>query len=235
MPQVRKFTWQSLFTITIAALLLSACTLGATPAPTIDVNAINTAAVGTAVAQFNAQLTQTALSIPPTAIPTNTLIVAETPLPTFAAPGTQAALPTVSFNTPVTGFTQLATAVVINPTPVSGDACDNNVFIADITVPDGTVMKPGQDFQKVWRVKNTGTCTWDDGYSFVAVAGDNLDGQTYKIKEKNDFVKPGDTVDLGINMTAHLKPGEYQGCWKMKNDRGFYFGSFLCVIIKVVK
>ena len=234
MPQVPKFVRKNIPVIVAAVLLLSACNLGATPAPTIDVNAINTAAVSTAVAQFNVQLTQTALAIPPTALPTNTEIPTETSLPTFAAPATEAVLPTVSFNTPVAGFTPLATVAAINPTQVSGDACDNNVFIADITVPDGTVMKPGQDFKKIWRVKNTGNCTWDEGYSLVAIpGGDSLDGQTYTIKLKKDFVAPGATVDLGIDMTAHLKPGDYQGCWKMKNDRGFYFGTILCVVIKV--
>ena len=45
-------------------LLLTSCTAGAPPAPTVDVNAINTAAVATAMGQLSAQFTQTALAAP---------------------------------------------------------------------------------------------------------------------------------------------------------------------------
>ena len=235
---VRKSARQLLPTLLAAALLLASCGGGATPAPTVDINAIQTAAVNTAMAQVFSQLTQTALAAPsPTSLPSNTAI----PLPTAGnesptAPGVVGANPTLSFNiTPAAGFTQLASPAPAAATAPLGDACDNNVFIQDTTVPDGTTMKPGEDFTKVWRVKNTGNCTWDDGYSLVLAFGDNLDGQTYKIKDKVDFVAPGAAADLPIKMTAHVKEGEYSGCWRMKNDRGSFFGTYLCVLIKVVK
>ena len=54
----RKSLRQVGFTLIAAALLLTACNVGATPAPTVDVNAINTAAVATAMGQLSVQLTQ---------------------------------------------------------------------------------------------------------------------------------------------------------------------------------
>src|SRR5512141_1794307 len=109
---VRKYPRQMIIFLTTAALILAGCNVGATPAPTVDVNAINTAIVGTTVAQLSVQFTQTAQ-----AQPTSTLAPTDTPvnLPTFAlptlgvAPTTAGALPTISFNstpvvnTPVTG------------------------------------------------------------------------------------------------------------------------------------
>ena len=108
------------------ALTLAACNVGATPAPTVDVNAINTAAVATAMGQISAQLTQTALAAPSaTPQPTDTTI----PLATFALPTTAGSpvagsgLPTVSFNntqttnsTPLAGFTPIGSPVLSSAT-----------------------------------------------------------------------------------------------------------------------
>src|SRR5215204_6535187 len=98
---VRKSLRQAVFTLLTAALLLSACNMGATPAPTVDVNAINTAAVETAMGQLSAQFTQTALAAPSaTTQPTGTAVSLPTSgLPTAngAAPTTSGVLPTVSF------------------------------------------------------------------------------------------------------------------------------------------
>ena len=145
---------------TTAALILAGCNVGATPAPTLDVNAINTAIVGTTVAQLSIQFTQTAQAQPTsTPAPTDTPVT----LPTFslttaaaASPTTSGAIPTISFNstpvnTPVAGFTQLASPIPAGgATAVTGDACRNSAYVADVTIPDGTVMKPGQDFVKTW-------------------------------------------------------------------------------------
>ena len=238
--QVRKLTWQSILTLIITAILLSACNLGAAPEPTLDVNAISTAAVGTVVAQFNAQLTQTALAVPPSPTPINTPL---SPPPTFEIPANALTLPVQPLNTlpvqvttPLAGFTPLATVPVSGgPTqPSSAAGCDDSVFIADITYPDGSELKSSKAFEKVWRIKNTGTCTWDDGYSLVWVTGESLSGKTWAIIEKSDFVKPGETKDIGVDMVTPNTAGDHGGCWKMKNDRDQFFGTWLCVVIKVV-
>ena len=172
---VRKSLRQAVLVLVIAAALITACSGGAAAEPTVDVGAINTAAVETAMGQLSAQFTQTALVAPTaTSLPTNTAI----PLPTFALPTAGAgspvpassALPTVSFNntatTPLPGFTAPAAAGgSTGPTASLGDACNNSSFVSDVTIPDGTVLPAGQNFDKVWAVKNTGTCTWDDGYA----------------------------------------------------------------------
>ena len=213
----------------------------------MDVGAINTAAVETAMGQLSAQFTQTAMAAPSaTTLPTNTAIN----LPTFALPGAATgspvaggALPTVSFNstpvtpgTPLPGFTALPTAGgAAGPTASLGDACNNSEFISDVTIPDGTTLDPGVNFQKVWQVKNTGSCTWDEGYALVYIGGSNpnLDPYTYEFKQNSDFVAGGSTVNLAVNLTTPCTPGEFQGSWRMRNDQGAYFGTFLTVIVKV--
>jgi Ig-like domain from next to BRCA1 gene len=241
---VHKSSRQVGFTLLTAALVLSACNIGAAPVPTVDVNAINTAAVATAMGQLSAQFTQTALAAP-SALPTDT----PASLPTFglatttgAVPTTSGALPTVSFNsTPVAagtslpGFTPLASPAPSGPTASLGDACNNSSFQGDISIPDGTVLKPGENFQKVWALKNTGTCKWDEGYSLVYIGGStpDLDPYTFNFKKSSDFVASGETINIGINLTTPCKPGKYEGTWRMRNDQGFYFGTYLSVRVEV--
>jgi len=227
----------------ITTLTLAACNVGATPAPTVDVNAINTAAVATAMGQISAQLTQTALAVPSnTPTPTNTALALSTSaLPTTGAgtaatAGVSGALPTLSFNTtpnttPIAGFTPLAGSPVAPP---SGDTCHNSVYIADVTIPDGTVLSPGEDFEKIWRIQNTGSCTWDDGYKLVFIAGDRaLDPASFEITSAEDFVESGETVDMGVDLTAPEAEGSYSATWQMQTDAGAYFGTPLTVVIEV--
>ncbi len=252
---VRKSPRHTLMILLTAALALAACNVGATPAPTVDINAINTAAVATAMGQISAQLTQTALAAPSsTPMPTDSPI----PLATFALPTSAAGspvagggLPTVSFNstpstntntTPLAGFTPIGSPIAPAATQSLGDACNNNVFVADVTIPDGTIFqdsnpkggRPGSDFKKVWRVQNTGNCKWDEGYVLAFIGGDDdLNPKSVTFDSSDDFVDPGETADLGINLTAPKFPGKYTATWKMQSDNGDFFGSPLTVVIEV--
>jgi len=245
---VRNFPRRTLLIVLTATLTLAACNVGATPAPTVDVNAINTAAVATAMGQISAQLTMTAL-----AAPTNTPPPTVSPLPLVtsalpttsggAAPtaGVAGTLPTLSFNntpntTVVAGFTPLGTSVAPVSTAVLGDSCNNSAYIADVTYPDNTVVRPGTDFNKVWRVQNTGTCLWDDGYKLAFIAGDRaLDPVSFEFTDSADFVSGGETADLGVDLTAPLAEGTYSATWRMQSDSGVYFGTMLTVVIVVKK
>lgn len=245
---VPKSPRQIFMIVLAAATLLTSCTMGAAPAPTVDVNAINTAAVSTAMAQLSLQFTQTALAAPTfTATPTNTA----PSLPTLATvtAGTPAGigtLPTLSFNTtpvtgttPLPGFTPLASpAPPSGATAALGDACNNSAFEGDVTIPDGEVLKPGVNFQKIWKLRNTGTCAWDEGYTLVYIGGStpNLDPYNYvfgKNGTDDDFVAGGEAINMAINLTTPCTPGKYEGHWRMKNDKGYYFGTLLSVYVEV--
>ena len=244
---VRKYPRQMIIMLATAALILAGCNVGATPAPTLDVSAINTAIVGTTVAQLSIQFTQTALAQPSaTPAPTDTATVPTFALATsaIASPTTSGVIPTISFNTtpvantPIAGFTQLASPAPAGgvATQVLGDSCNNAVFGGDVTVADGTVMKPGQDFEKVWTVRNTGSCTWDEGYEFVFIGGDTaLDPVNFKFTRAKDFTAGGTSINIGIDLTAPLAVGKYSGTWRMRTDKGYYFGDLFSVYIEVKK
>lgn len=245
---VRKSMRRVLFILLNAALMLTACNMGATPAPTIDVNAINTTVFNTAMAQISAGQTQTALAAPSaTSLPTNTsaplvLPGSGTVLPTMTV-GTP---PTLSFNssplpntTPLAGFTAIVSPVAPAATVSLGDACNNSAFEGDVTIPDWSVIKPGVNFTKVWKIRNTGTCTWDEGYALVYIGGSkpDLDPYTYKFSTKTDkdFVKGGEAIDIGIKLTSPCTPGKYEGHWRMQNDQGYFFGTTVSVYIEVTE
>jgi hypothetical protein len=239
---IRKLITIFLLTTT---LLLTACNVGATAAPTVDVNAINTAALGTAMAQISAQQTMTAL-----AVPTFTPSVTNTPpglatvgLPTVAGAlpttGAGGVLPTVSFNTtpvantaPAAGFTAVGGIPPAGGT-AAGTLCNHLVYVADATIPDGTVFDGGEDFTKTWRVQNAGTCKWDEGYKLVYLGGDEeLDPVSVNLKS-DDFLDPGATGEVSVELTAPLAVGRYTGSWRMQADNGEYFGNELTVVIEV--
>jgi hypothetical protein len=88
-------------------------------------------------------------------------------------------------------------------------------------VPDGTIFAPNAAFSKTWRLKNVGTCTWTTGYSLAFVSGDRMGGVDTLLPQT---VVPGQTVDVGVNLTAPSLAGSYRGYWELKNASGALFG-----------
>ncbi len=236
--RVRKTFWRISPLLLAVSLVLAGCNFGATPAPTQDLNAINTSIVGTTVAQLSSQLTGTAQALPSsTPEPTNTIASIATVASTADSAQPTTGIPTISFNTTaLPGFTPLASPTQAGPTASLGDECSNSVFEGDVTVPDGTIFKPGEDFTKVWAIRNTGLCAWDEGFALVFIGGDTaIDPYNYEFKKTKDIVLSGEGLNIGIKLTAPLKEGDYQGHWRMRNDKGYYFGTILSVYFTVKK
>lgn len=115
----------------------------------------------------------------------------------------------------------MPTQMPIIPTVVIAP-CDKFSFVSDITIPDGSVISPGESFQKVWRLKNAGSCIWTPSYQFVFITGDQMGAPAAISIGK--YVYPGETIDLGINMLAPTGSGKYRGYWRMRNGSGILFG-----------
>jgi hypothetical protein len=120
--------------------------------------------------------------------------------------------------------------IAVTATPVPSPCVNNAAFISDITVPDKTVFAAGQTFTKIWRVKNTGTCTWGNGEELVFVHGEAM---TPAKSVAIPATVPGGTSDLSVAMTSPTAPGNYISNWRMRNRGGTIFGSTLNVTLNI--
>jgi hypothetical protein len=109
------------------------------------------------------------------------------------------------------------------PTPSATSApCNRASFQTDVTIPDRSVFKPGEDFTKTWRLRNQGSCTWTTGYALVFDTGDRMSGP--RTQALRGAVGPGETVDISVKLEAPESRGDYKGYWKLQADDGRLFG-----------
>ncbi|NPA06150.1 MAG: hypothetical protein GXO54_01960 [Chloroflexi bacterium] len=92
----------------------------------------------------------------------------------------------------------------------------------DVTVPDDTHLAAGQDFLKIWRIRNIGRCPWDETFQLVWVSGAAL-GQSARVPLPHN-VPPGGHVDIAVPMTAPPTPGLYHSNWMLRSPDGQMFG-----------
>ncbi len=243
----RKSIW--LAGTMILTVVLSACNMGATPPPTQDPGAIQTEAFGAVLTQAALGQTQTAQALPPTAQPSNTPQPTATSsglIPTAALFGTNTPF---AFNTQQPGLTPLVlpsvapTAGAYSTLPTT-NGCNDAWFVSESAPLDGSTLLAGKELTKSWDFLNTGTCVWDEGYSFTfrkeystspenAVLG--YYGKDEFISKLDTFTKPGETRTFSIKFTVPRKLGDYVWAFKMKDDAGNLFGSLVFIKFKSVE
>jgi VCBS repeat-containing protein len=91
-----------------------------------------------------------------------------------------------------------------------------------VTYPDGTYIAPGEAFEKVWRVENTGTCPWTTDYQLIFVSGYSMDGPA--ALSLAGTIPVNSVVDLSVDLKAPEIVGSYRGSWMLRNPQGFLFG-----------
>ncbi len=184
---------------------------------------------------------------PPTATPTATQTPTATPTPTAthtATPVPPTPRPTATRFVPPTPTRIPPTATPLppptaTPIPVPTRCVDSMTWVSDLTFDDHNmsrppVLLPGQAFVKAWRIRNTGSCTWDNTYRLAFVRGNvqgaQMSGQPVYI---NGFVRPNSVYDIEVPLIAPITPGTYQGFWQMYNSRNEPFGQRIWVGIRV--
>jgi hypothetical protein len=92
-----------------------------------------------------------------------------------------------------------------------------------VTIPDGSIVNPYTFFTKIWRLRNTGSCTWDSGYQIVFVDGTQMSESKF-FKWTGGIVGYGQTADITVNLISPRTPGTYQGNFMLLAPNGTYFG-----------
>ena len=142
-----------------------------------------------------------------------------------------AAAPPVSPTSTTAPFPTLPGITATIPPPASPTStCDLAEFVADVTIPDDTLIVTGAGFTKTWRLKNVGTCSWTPSYAVVFASGEAMSGPATKALAGN--VNPGQSVDISVDLTAPATVGTYTGNWRLRNANGLAFSTFY-VRIKV--
>lgn len=123
---------------------------------------------------------------------------------------------------PIASFTPTAGTPQPSTVTVTPAICDRAGFIADVTYPDNTKISPNTEFVKTWRLKNTGTCTWNTGYSIVFDHGEAMAAPPSV--PLADIVTPGQEIEVSVTLKTPDTPGVYQGYWQLRNAAGQVFG-----------
>lgn len=104
------------------------------------------------------------------------------------------------------------------PQPTSSSR--QSLFIRDVTIMDGSPVKVGQKFQKVWEIKNIGDLPWENRY-LDRVGPFKGPGRLKSRKRvRIPYTLPGHRCQIKVNLTAPEQPGSCYAEWKMVDEKG---------------
>lgn len=134
--------------------------------------------------------------------------------------------------TPTADFTAtpIIETVTLEPSPTT-NPCFNLMYLRDITIEDGTELKPGEVFTKTWEVQNIGGCAWRTGFTFRHFGGDPMRGNTVTLTEA---IPTGAIRQLSVQLVVPSGfSGEITSAWRMADENGNFFGDVLTASIVV--
>ncbi len=115
--------------------------------------------------------------------------------------------------------------------PLPGVDCSPDAtFLRDVNIPAGTAFPPGVWREKVWQIRNSGSCAWGSGYSLVLREGQSLNAPDHI------SVPPtaaGESAELRLSFQAPDVAGRYVGTWQVQAPDGQVFGPRLSLDINV--
>jgi hypothetical protein len=103
-------------------------------------------------------------------------------------------------------------------------------YMSDVTLEDGSIVRPGQFHIKTWKVKNTGV-SWPLGTKLIFVRGDD------ELLSQEEFDVPlagkGQIVDLSALLTIPSQPRLYRTYFQLADANRRVFGQRLWVDLRV--
>jgi hypothetical protein len=92
---------------------------------------------------------------------------------------------------------------------------DSSEFIRDVTIPDGSILDPGQEFVKTWEIRNAGNVPWKDRYLTRIGANHGPALVSSAARERIPNTNPGECVEVSVKLKAPEVATTTTGIWKM--------------------
>lgn len=117
------------------------------------------------------------------------------------------------------------------PLPTQPADCEDVLsFMKDITIPDGTEVKPGEELDKRWQIRNNGTCDWTSKYTLQLIFGEAMGSPQEQALVP---LRSGNESPIRVVLTAPTEPGTYRSGWQAFNAKGEAFGDPIYIEIVV--
>lgn len=100
--------------------------------------------------------------------------------------------------------------------PIDGDA---SALVADVTVPDGSLVAAGVPFVKTWELRNAGTVPWTGRFLQRLPGGDGAACRTPD-RVPVPATQPGEPVGVSVTVEAPVGPATCTVYWKMVDGQG---------------
>ncbi|MBC8456402.1 MAG: DUF4062 domain-containing protein [Deltaproteobacteria bacterium] len=96
---------------------------------------------------------------------------------------------------------------------------DDSIFVADVTIPDGTIVEPTEKFEKVWEIRNNGMVVWENRFLREKNRSDLISNSRLVEIPR---ILPEEVARINVVFTVPKYPGSYRSYWKMVTANGQY-------------
>jgi hypothetical protein len=115
---------------------------------------------------------------------------------------------------------------------------DQSRFITDVTIPDGTVVKVNETFEKIWEIENAGRVPWRNRFLQRQDAPVSFGACRTVDRVPVGDTLPNERVKISVSVTAPSTPGICLVKWKMVDEHGrqlFPTSRPVFFLVRVVK
>jgi hypothetical protein len=127
----------------------------------------------------------------------------------------------------VTPQPELAGTPTPEPASPTPECASGLTYLEDLNYPDGTLVAPGAQIEKQWKVLNSGDCDWDSRFRLRLVEGYPSLGAA---AEQALFpTRAGQEAVIQVIFSAPLEAGVYRSAWQAYDAQGQPFGDAIFV------
>ncbi|WP_449060411.1 NBR1-Ig-like domain-containing protein [Planomonospora algeriensis] len=117
---------------------------------------------------------------------------------------------------PLDGENAGESAASHEPPAWTAESRDDSIFEGDVTYPDGTEVRRGRPFTKVWRIRNAGAIPWQGRYLTRINTAPCRAPERVEIEPTD----PGEAVEIAVRVRAADRPARCKIFWKMTSADG---------------